>query len=126
MASHLNAMPPPPGMGDPLSFNALWDQPGCWGVDMFLQPESSFSFHINFVHPPEPMIGRVLTFLTSMRCRVVVVFPLRMSYAKWWSSWTSRWGPGVLTRIVVDDFIVLGVDHFPRSPHMSPPHSFRV
>ena len=55
-ASHLNAMPPL-GMGDHLPYNALWHQPGCYGVDMFLQDARSYAKHINFIHPASTTIG---------------------------------------------------------------------
>ena len=112
-ASHLNAMPPP-GLGDQLPYNSLWHQPGCHGVDMFLQDAWSYAKHINFVHPAAPTVGRVLTFLPANKCRAVVVIPLESTYGRWWSTWTRIGGPGVVDRLVVDGFVVLGLDHSPR------------
>ena len=114
-ASHLNVMPTPElGMGDPLPYNALWLQPGCDGVDMFLQDAFSYGKHINFVHPATPTTSRVLTFLPSTRSRAVVVIPEDYTYGRWWSAWTMLGGPGVVARTVVERFVVLGLDHSPR------------
>ena len=50
-ASHLNRMPPP-GMGPPLPYNALWNQPDCAGVDMFLQPMDGARTLTSCTRPP--------------------------------------------------------------------------
>ena len=109
-ASHLNAMPPE-GWGPRLPFNALWLQPGCYGVDMFLQPPSSWQRHVNFIHPAEPTIGRVLAFLPSTMARAIVVFPAELSAGAWWANWARVGGPGVLAVRYVRGFLVLTVDH---------------
>ena len=118
-ASHLNVMPP--GAAKKLPFNALWQQPGCQGVDMFAQPRESWRSHINFIHPARPTTGRVLTFLPFVQARAVVVFPLHMDVGMWWSNWARRGGPGVLVRIVVEEFVVLAVDHSRSCGNDNPP-----
>ena len=112
--SHLNAMPPI-GMGDRLPYNTLWHQPGCYGVDMFLQDARSYARHINFIHPAEPTTGRVFTFLPSVRARAVIVIPARTATGQWWYTWTLLGGHNVVERQLVQGFIVLAVDHSPRS-----------
>ena len=109
-ASHLNAMPPR-GLGPRLPFNSLWHQPGSHGVDMFLQPASSWQRHINFVHPSRPTIGRVLTFLPATGCRAIVVFPAALAHAHWWATYATAGSPGVVSVFTVDAFVILAVDH---------------
>ena len=112
-ASHLNAMPPQE-LGYRLPFNALWHQPNCSGVDMFLQPTSSWQAHINFIHPARPTVGRVLTFLPATLSRTIVVIPLRVADgSQWWSNLTRLGGPGVVHITTEGDFLIVAVDHSP-------------
>jgi len=112
-ASHTNAMPPQ-GWGPRLPYNALWNQPGCAGVDMFLQPLASWREHVNFIHPAMPTIGRVLTFLPATQSRAVVVFPERLAdAAAWWSNLARVGAPGVLRVRRHLGFLVLALDHSP-------------
>ena len=110
MASHLNAMPPP-GMGKTLPFNSFWSQPGSAGVDMFVQPLSSWAEHINFIHPPRPLLGRVVTFLQATRSRCTLVIPDGTHRGAWWSSWVSCGGPGVRCTCVVEGYLLVALDH---------------
>ena len=121
-ASHLNAMPPP-GMGPQLPFNAQWHQPGCSGVDMFIQPFSSWQRHINFVHPAAPTVGRVLSFLPATQSRTIVVIPLRIADgSQWWSNLVRFGGPGVVQVTHRDNFLIAAVDHSPsRCIPLGPP-----
>ena len=108
-ASHLNVMPP--GSSRSLPFNALWQQPGCQGVDMFAQPRESWQRHLNFIHPARPTTGRVLSFLPFVGARAIVVFPAGLDTGSWWANWARSGGPGVLVRITVESFVILAVDH---------------
>ena len=114
MASHLNAMPPSRS-APRLPFNSRWMQPGSAGVDMFLQPLHSWRAHVNFIHPPEPMVARVLTFIPRTMSRAVVAFPTSFRGHQWWSNWASPAGPGVVHCVHKDGFLVLVIDHTPRS-----------
>jgi hypothetical protein len=118
MASHLNAMPPP-GMGARLPFNSLFLQPGSSGADMFLQPPSCWQREINFIHPPAPATGRVLTFLPSVRARAVVVIPLRDCMTHWWSNWLRCGSPGVAATGESAGFLIVVIDHSRR--YKTPP-----
>ena len=82
-ASHLNAMPPP-GMGPRLPFNSMYWQPGCQGVDMFLQPRRSWLAHVNFVHPATPTVGRTLAFVRNLGARAIIVVSEAVALASWW------------------------------------------
>ena len=113
-ASSANAMPPR-GMGERLPFNARWHQPGCQGVDMFLQPVWSWRQHINYVYPAEPTTGRVLTFLQEVRARAVVVCKAGHASGKWWSNFVRRSGPGVVESKLLSGFLLTAVDHSCRS-----------
>ena len=113
-ATHLNAMPPP-GMGHKLPFNALWHQPGCAGVDMFVQPLTSWRSHINFIHPALPTVARVLTFLPETCARSVVVTPEKYVQGTWHEPWTVEGGEGVVEVIRTDGFRIVAIDHTHRS-----------
>ena len=111
-ASHLNVMPPRSWQRPPLPFNSLWHQPGSSGVDMFLQPPSSWRQHINFVHPATPTIGRLLTFLPTTGARTVIVIPVRVATGRpWWANLTRRGAPGVISVRRTFGFLVVAVDH---------------
>ena len=56
-ASHLNAMPPRALGRCPLPFNSFWAQPGSSGVDMFLQPLTSWQAHVNFIYLAIPTVA---------------------------------------------------------------------
>ena len=112
-ASHTNVMPP--GPRTKLPFNARWHQPGCAGVDMFLQPRSSWTRHVNFVHPAAPTAGRVFAFLPFTRARTIVVVPTPSTVGCWWSAWARRGGPGVVAWLTTQGFTVVAVDHSARS-----------
>ena len=111
-ASHLNVIPPRSWHRPPLPFNSLCHQPGSAGVDIFLQPASSWQRHINFVHPASPTIGRLLTFLPSTASRTVVVIPTRIATGRpWWSNLVRRGAPGVVSVRRSHGFLVVAVDH---------------
>ena len=119
MATHLNAMPPR-GWGPQLPFNSLFVQPGSHGVDMFLQPRSSWQRELNFVHPPEPAIGRVLTFLPSVAARAVVVFPANFRRERWWTNLSRVGSPGVVSSSLFQGFLIIVIDHSWRYLHDLP------
>ena len=67
-------------MGRTLPFNAFCFQVGAAGVDTFTQ-WVSWKQNINYVYPPAPMTGRLLTFLPSTAARAVVAVPLPLPCA---------------------------------------------
>ena len=67
-ASHVSAVRV---AGRRLPFNAMCFQPQAAGVDMF-RCMRSWAANVNYVFPPTPMIGRLLTFLPSTRARAIV------------------------------------------------------
>ena len=94
--------------GRKLPFNAFCYQPGASGVDMFMQLQS-WQHNINFVYPPTPMLGRLVTFLPSTEARTVLVFPLPPPQV-WWSYAIQPNAIGVLHRSVAYGFIVIAFD----------------
>ena len=82
---------------------------------MFLQDVWSYAKHINFIHPEEPTTGRVLTLLSSVRVRAIIVMSEKKVIGRWWSTWTIPGGHNVVERQVVQGFPVIAVDHSPRS-----------
>lgn len=94
--------------GTKLPFNAFCLQPGAHGVDMFLQHQSWVQ-NINFVHPPKPMTGRLLSFLQSTRSRSIVTFPTRKTTA-WWSYMTEPNAEGLIEKQSAFGFTILAYD----------------
>ena len=82
---------------------------------MFLQPRSSWTRHVNFVHPAAPTAGRVFAFLPFTRARTIVVVPTPSTVGCWWSAWARRGGPGVVAWLTTQGFTVVAVDHSARS-----------
>ena len=115
MATNLNAVVSP-STRVRLPFNSRWLQPGSSGVNVFVQPPSEWAQHINFLHPPTPMIGRVLSFLPATRSRSIVVFPETVGRGHWWSPWTQLGQHGVVATSVTCGFVLLAVDHRRRHP----------
>ena len=104
-ASHLSAIKI---NGSQLPFNAYCMQPGASGVDMFRQWES-WTGNVNFVHPPRPMAGRLVTFLPATNARSVVVLPKPVPSA-WWSYAIQPSADGVLMSVECGDFIIISFD----------------
>ena len=94
--------------GTKLPFNTYCMQPGASGVDMFSQWESWLG-NINYVFPPRPMTGRLITFLPTTKSRSVVVFkgPVPPS---WWSFAVQPGAPGVIVSVRTLDFVVVLFD----------------
>ena len=91
-----------------LPFNAFCMQPGAMGVDTFCC-WSSWARNINYVYPPAPMTGRLVTFLPSTQSRAVLAIPLPKGNA-WWHFAIQANSAGVLAQIVVDGFLVTALD----------------
>ena len=68
--------------GHRLPFNAYCMQPGASGVDTF-RCWQSWRANVNFINPPAPMTGRLVTFLPTTGARVVLVIPTPRDQA-WW------------------------------------------
>lgn len=75
---------------------------------MFLQ-FGSWENNINFVFPPAPMLGRLVTFLPSTRARSIVVFPLPMP-VEWWSYAIQPQADGVVATATVARFRIVAFD----------------
>ena len=58
------------------AFNSYFYEAGCAGIDAFAQVD--WLSHINFVHPPVSIMGRVVQFLAYEQpaCKAVVIFPM--------------------------------------------------
>ena len=104
-ASHLSAVRV---HGHQLPFNAYCMQPGASGVDTFRQ-WGSWEDNVNFVYPPKPMTGRLVTFLPATNARSVVVFPKPVPSA-WWSYAIQPSADGVLMSAECGDFIIITFD----------------
>ena len=94
--------------GRRLPFNSYYEQPGSNGVDMFMQ-RHSWPEHINYVYPPLPTLGRLITFLPSTAARSIVVFP-SPAPVEWWSYAVRPDSVGVKRSIVVSGFHVVAFD----------------
>ena len=94
--------------GMQLPFNAYCMQPGANGVDMFAQWKS-WADNVNYVFPPRPMTGRLITFLPTTKSRSVVVFrgPVPPT---WWSFAVQPNAPGVITSVHAAAFIIVLFD----------------
>ena len=124
-ASHINVMPLKSWTGPSLPFISLWSQPGSDGVDMFLQSVSSWTTHINFIHPATPTIDRVLVFLPATQSRAIVVIPWHlMDDSAWWSNLARQGGEGVIATRRRLGFVIVAIDHIRRyTPARPPPPS---
>ena len=94
--------------GKRLPFNSFYAQPGADGTDMFLQLHS-WPWHVNYVHPPAPTLGRLVTFLPSTKARSIVVFPLPAPKA-WWSYAAQPTSDGVVATTEVGGFRIIAYD----------------
>ena len=105
MASHLTNVTI---KGERLPFNSFCFQVGAAGVDTFTQ-WVSWENNISYVYPPEPMTGRLLTFLPGTGARAVVVIPLPIPCA-WWTYTLARSAKGVVAQTTVAGFLVTAFD----------------
>ena len=94
--------------GATLPFNAFCMQPNACGVDMFSQWQSWLD-NINYVYPPKPMTGRLITFLPTTRARAIVVFQGPVPHV-WWSFAVQPDAYGVVTSISAIGFTVVLFD----------------
>ena len=91
-----------------LPFNAFCMQPGASGVDMFRQWDS-WPGNINYVYPPAPMTGRLVTFLPHVQAKAVVCFKAPVP-AEWWSFAVQPAAEGVVTSFGIGQFVVVVFD----------------
>ena len=94
--------------GHQLPFNAMCFQPRASGVDMFRCIES-WKANINYVFPPGPMTGRLLTFLPTTAARSVVALRLPLVNA-WWSYTIQPHSPGLVVSREVLGFKIFAFD----------------
>ena len=94
--------------GKALPFNAVCMQPGAAGIDMF-RCLHSWSVNINYVFPPAPMLGRLVTFLPTTRSRCILATPLPIGFA-WWSYALQPRSKGLLERVDVGGFALFAFD----------------
>ena len=104
-ASHKSVIKP---HGRALPFNAVCFQPNAEGIDMF-RCLDSWAHNINYVFPPAPMTGRLITFLPSTAARTIVVLPLPVKSA-WWSYAVLPGAKGLIHRSQAHGFAVLAFD----------------
>ena len=97
--------------GEKLPFNASCWQPGANAVDTFEQRES-WQRNINYVYPPSPMTGRLVTFLPATKSRAIVAF-LRPSRTHWWSFAVQSNSDGVRGVHHLGNFTVVAFDFRP-------------
>ena len=105
MASHRSAISI---KGRKLPFNAFCMQPGASGVDAFLCTKSWRS-NVNYVFPPRPMLGRLITFLPSTASRVVVAMKRPLPHS-WCSFALQPHAPGVIMSSNVGNFSLVAFD----------------
>jgi len=94
--------------GSRLPFNAMCFQPEAAGVDMF-SCRQSWPSNINYVYPPVPIIGRLVTFLPSTQSRAVVVMKEPLPHA-WWSYAILPNACGLLAQRRLDGFAIFAFD----------------
>ena len=104
-ASHMSAVKV---NGSTLPFNAFCFQPGASGIDMF-RCLHSWRCNINYVFPPEPMTGRLLSFLPSTRAKSVVALRLPIRNA-WWTYTVQPHSAGLLATRRVAGFKIFAFD----------------
>ena len=114
-ASHLSAVTV---NGSRLPFNAFCHQPGAAGVDMFRQ-WLSWKQNINYVFPPRPMMGRLITFIPTTQSRVIVALPAPIPVA-WWNFAVGPHAPGLMAEVFVSGFRLLAFDFRHRVPYYIP------
>ena len=88
--------------GKQLPFNAVCFQPGASGIDMFRCPRSWVN-NINYMFPPAPIAGRLITFLPSSKARSIVALP-RPIANEWWSFAVQPHATGLRMSEVVGSF----------------------
>ena len=91
-----------------LPFNAFCMQPGASGVDMFRQWDS-WRHNVNYVYPPLPMLGRLITFLQHTAAKVIVAFKGPVP-AAWWSHAVQPFARGVVASVQIGEFIIVAFD----------------
>ena len=94
--------------GRTLPFNAVCMQPGAAGIDMFRCPQS-WTSNVNYVFPPAPVLGRLLTFLPTTRSRCILATPLPIGFS-WWSYALQPRSTGLLERLDVGGFALFAFD----------------
>ena len=94
--------------GRQLPFNAICFQPRASGIDMF-RCHQSWIGNVNYVFPPAPIAGRLLTFLPSTKARTIVALPAPIDNA-WWSFAVQPNAQGLLVRLEVGSFVLLAFD----------------
>jgi hypothetical protein len=94
--------------GRTLPFNAFCFQPGAAGVDMF-RCLHSWCGNINYVFPPEPLVGRLLTFLPYTRVRAIVAIK-RSTRRAWWSYSIQQKAAGLIATRSVLGFTLFAFD----------------
>lgn len=94
--------------GRQLPFNSVCFQPGAVGVDMF-RCIDSWRTEINYVFPPRPILGRLLTFLPTTKARAIVTVRLPVPNA-WWSFAVAAGAPGLIGRGGRDGFALFAYD----------------
>ena len=107
--------------GNRLPFNAFCMQPGASGVDTF-RCWRSWSENINFIHPPEPMAGRLATFLPTTGARVIIVIPTPDGQA-WWHYAVMPSADGFCEQLELEGFLVTAFDFSTRDCEMLTAHT---
>ena len=77
-------------------------------VDTFTQ-WVSWEKHVNYVYPPEPMTGRLLTFLPSTNAAAIVAIPLPLPCA-WWTFTVLKSATGVVGQTKAAGFLITAFD----------------
>ena len=110
--------------GKRLPFNAVCFQPGASGIDMFSCPNSWID-NINYVFPPAPIAGRLITFLPSSKARVIVALPLPIAN-EWWSFAIQPKAAGLRASETVGSFKIFAFDFSEPAGLEGPAPSVRV
>lgn len=99
-ASHVSAITV---RGRTLPFNAFCFQPGASGIDI-VRCLRSWAHNVNYVFPPAPMTGRLLSFLPSTRAKSVIALKLPLPN-EWWSYSIQPHSPGLVCSSCVCGFM---------------------
>ena len=97
--------------GRVLPFNAFCFQPGAAGIDMF-RCLHSWRRNVNYVYPPQPMTGRLLSFLPTTKSRSIVALRRPIPNA-WWSYTIQPHSPGLVSSRRLQGFVIFAFDFTP-------------
>ena len=65
--------------------------------------------NVNYVYPPKPMLGRLVTFVQHTKARVIVAFRAPAP-TSWWTHAIQPTAPGLVISLQIGEFIIVAYD----------------